>query len=212
MKIDGLSIALTYEDGTLVRGATRGNGVRGEDVTANVRTIRAIPLKLRGGPPGRIEVRGEVYLPRASFDRVNREREEQGDPLFANPRNAAAGTMRNLAPALVASRGLSAFTYQVVLPEPDGGGRPPTATPRCCPRCATGGFRSSRTGGAATASRRSPPSVRNGRMRARPSISTPTASSSRWMTSRCADGWPRRRSFRDGRPPSSSPRSRRPPR
>jgi DNA ligase (NAD+) len=68
LKIDGLSIALTYEDGTLVRGATRGGGVRGDDVTANVRTIRAIPLKLRGGPPGRIEVRGEVYLPRASFE------------------------------------------------------------------------------------------------------------------------------------------------
>src|SRR5215210_5350749 len=119
MKIDGLSIALTYEDGILVQGATRGDGVRGEDVTANVRTIRAIPLKLRGGPRGRVEVRGEVYLPRASFDRVNREREEQGEPLFANPRNAAAGTMRNLAPALVASRRLSAFTYQVVFRDGD---------------------------------------------------------------------------------------------
>jgi DNA ligase (NAD+) len=77
-------------------------------------------LKLRGGPSGRLEVRGEVYLPRASFDRVNREREEQGEPLFANPRNAAAGTMRNLAPALVASRGLSAFTYQVIIPDRSG--------------------------------------------------------------------------------------------
>ena len=122
MKIDGLSIALTYEDGLLVRGATRGDGVRGEDVTTNVRTIRTIPLKLRGGPTGRVEVRGEVYLPRASFDRVNREREEQGEPLFANPRNAAAGTMRNLDPALVASRGLSAFTYQVVFADRDGDG------------------------------------------------------------------------------------------
>src|SRR5713226_2285279 len=72
MKIDGLSIALTYEDGRLVRGATRGDGRRGEDVTANVRTIRAIPLRLRGGPSGRVEVRGEVYLPRASFERINR--------------------------------------------------------------------------------------------------------------------------------------------
>ncbi len=114
MKIDGLSIALTYEDGRLVRGATRGDGVRGEDVTANVRTIRAIPLKLRNGPAGRIEVRGEVYLPRVSFERMNRGREEQEEPLFANPRNAAAGTMRNLNPALVAKRGLSAFTYQVL--------------------------------------------------------------------------------------------------
>jgi DNA ligase (NAD+) len=114
MKIDGLSIALTYEDGRLVRGATRGDGSRGEDVTANVRTIRAIPLRLRGGPAGRIEIRGEVYLPRASFDRMNREREDAGLPLFMNPRNAAAGTMRNLDPALVSKRGLSAFVYQIV--------------------------------------------------------------------------------------------------
>ena len=114
LKIDGLSIALTYEGGRLLRGATRGDGSRGEEVTANVRTIRAIPLRLKGGPEGRIEVRGEVYLPRASFDRTNREREQEGLPLFANPRNAAAGTMRNLDPALVAKRGLSAFTYQLV--------------------------------------------------------------------------------------------------
>jgi DNA ligase (NAD+) len=114
LKIDGLSIALTYEDGRLVRGATRGDGTRGEDVTGNVRTIRAIPLLLRGAPGGRIEVRGEVFLPRASFERINREREESGEPLFANPRNAAAGTMRNLDPALVSRRKLGAFTYQVV--------------------------------------------------------------------------------------------------
>jgi DNA ligase (NAD+) len=114
LKIDGLSIALTYEHGRLVRGATRGDGVRGEDVTANVRTIRAIPLSLREGPSGRIEIRGEVYLPRSSFARINREREDEGETLFANPRNAAAGTMRNLDPSLVARRALSAFTYQVV--------------------------------------------------------------------------------------------------
>jgi DNA ligase (NAD+) len=114
MKIDGLSIALTYENGRLLRGATRGSGASGDDATANVRTIRAIPLAMRGGPAGRIEVRGEVYLARAAFVRMNREREEAGEPLFANPRNAAAGTMRNLDPALVSKRGLSAFTYQVV--------------------------------------------------------------------------------------------------
>ena len=114
LKIDGLSIALTYEDGLLVRGATRGDGSRGEEVTVNVRTIRAIPLKLRDGPRERIEVRGEVYLPRASFERTNREREQAGEPVFANPRNAAAGTMRTLEPALVAKRGLSAFVYQMV--------------------------------------------------------------------------------------------------
>jgi DNA ligase (NAD+) len=119
LKIDGLSIALTYEDGLLVRGATRGDGVDGEDVTANVRTIRPLPLRLRADPPpARLEIRGEVYLPRSAFDRINRERAAAGEPLFANPRNAAAGTMRNLDPALVASRGLGAWMYQVVgMPE-----------------------------------------------------------------------------------------------
>jgi DNA ligase (NAD+) len=117
MKIDGLSIALTYEDGRLVRGATRGDGSRGEDVTINVRTIRAIPLILRDGPRGRIEVRGEVYLPRVAFERINREREQAGEELYANPRNSAAGTMRNLEPGLVAKRGLGAFTYQIVSDE-----------------------------------------------------------------------------------------------
>jgi DNA ligase (NAD+) len=122
LKIDGLSLALTYEDGTLVRGATRGDGVRGEEVTSNVRTIRAIPLKLKTadpkGPriePGpRIEIRGEVYLPRKVFERINKQKADAGEALFANPRNAAAGTMRNLDPALVAKRGLSAWMYQLV--------------------------------------------------------------------------------------------------
>jgi DNA ligase (NAD+) len=123
LKIDGLSLALTYEDGVLVRGATRGDGIRGEEVTSNVRTIRAIPLKLRTADlktPRRIEIRGEVYLPRKVFERINKEKADAGEPLFANPRNAAAGTMRNLDPALVAKRGLSAWTYQVV------GESPPT--------------------------------------------------------------------------------------
>jgi DNA ligase (NAD+) len=125
LKIDGLSIALTYEDGRLVRGATRGNGTRGEDVTVNVRTIRAIPLALRrparaepdasnSVPAGRIEVRGEVYLPRAAFERINRELEDAGNPLYANARNTAAGSMRNLDPALVSKRNLGAFVYQLV--------------------------------------------------------------------------------------------------
>jgi DNA ligase (NAD+) len=117
LKIDGLSISLTYEDGVLVRGVTRGDGLRGEDVTSNVRTIRAIPLVLNARVPGRIEIRGEVYLPRAAFDRLNRNREDRDEPVFANPRNAAAGTMRNLDPAEVARRGLSAFTYQLIGPE-----------------------------------------------------------------------------------------------
>ena len=121
LKIDGLSIALTYNNGVLVRGATRGDGTRGEDVTANLRTIRAIPLRLNETVMGsgvifrgQIEVRGEVFLPRKAFERVNTRREMDGEPVFANPRNAAAGTLRNLDPALVARRGLSAFFYQLV--------------------------------------------------------------------------------------------------
>ena len=114
LKIDGLSIALTYVDGLLVRGATRGDGARGEEVTHNVRTIRAIPLRLSQAVPSSIEVRGEVYLPRQAFEKMNRERENAGEPLFANPRNAAAGALRQLDPALVARRGLRAFTYQLV--------------------------------------------------------------------------------------------------
>ncbi len=114
LKIDGLSIALTYEDGRLVCGATRGDGVQGEDVTANVRVIRAIPLALAGTPPGRLEIRGEIFLSRGAFERVNREREEREEPLFANPRNAAAGTMRMLDAAEVARRRLRAFVYEVL--------------------------------------------------------------------------------------------------
>jgi DNA ligase (NAD+) len=116
LKIDGLSIALTYVDGVLTRGVTRGDGVRGEDVTSNVRVIRALPLRLNDGPPGRIEVRGEIYLPRSAFERVNREREDADEVPFANPRNSAAGTMRNLDPAQVARRGLSTYVYQLVVP------------------------------------------------------------------------------------------------
>ena len=114
VKIDGLGIALTYEDGRLVRGVTRGDGLRGEDVTSNVRAIRAIPLQLTGAPVGRIDIRGEIYLPREAFERVNRERADAGEPGFANRRNSAAGTMRTLDPALVARRGLRAWMYQIV--------------------------------------------------------------------------------------------------
>ncbi len=114
LKIDGLSIALTYEHGRLTRGVTRGDGVQGEDVTSNVRVIRAIPLRLRDAPAEALEVRGEVYFPRAAFLRVNDEREAAGQPTFANPRNAAAGAIRTLDSAAVAKRGLAAFAYQVV--------------------------------------------------------------------------------------------------
>ena len=114
LKIDGLGIAVTYEDGRLVCGVTRGDGVRGEDVTSNVRAIRAITLRLSDAPAGRVEVRGEIYFPRGAFARLNDARAEAGEPPFANPRNAAAGTMRNLDAALVARRGLRAWMYQIV--------------------------------------------------------------------------------------------------
>jgi DNA ligase (NAD+) len=126
LKIDGVSIALTYVDGVFIRGATRGDGSKGEDVTSNVRTIRAVPLQLNESVPGRMEIRGEVYLPRAVFEKMNEERANTGDVLFANPRNAAAGALRNLDPGLVAKRGLRAFTYQLVAnPSRPGGSKDP---------------------------------------------------------------------------------------
>ena len=111
-KIDGLAISLTYEDGIFVCGTTRGDGRIGEDVTHNLRTIRSIPLRIDDAG-AKIEVRGEVYFPRSGFDRLNAERAEAGEPTFANPRNAAAGTIRQLDPALAASRPLQIWTYGI---------------------------------------------------------------------------------------------------
>ncbi|MGE5124827.1 MAG: NAD-dependent DNA ligase LigA [Betaproteobacteria bacterium] len=114
LKIDGLSMALHYQAGRLLRAVTRGDGVRGDEVTANARAIRAIPLLLQGeGVPEELEVRGEVYLPRSRFLAINREREEAEEEPFANPRNAAAGTMKSLDPRVVARRGLDAFLYSI---------------------------------------------------------------------------------------------------
>ena len=128
LKIDGSSLALTYEDGVLVRAATRGDGTTGEDVTANVRTVKSVPLRIAAPWPDigqmpllgheaamwRLEVRGEVYMPKASFERLNREQEAAGLPLYANPRNAAAGAVRQKDPAVTASRDLATFMYQMV--------------------------------------------------------------------------------------------------
>jgi DNA ligase (NAD+) len=111
LKIDGLAINLTYEDGRFVQGATRGDGLVGEDVTGNLRTIRSIPLLLRVPVKGRVDVRGEVYLPTASFEATNRERAERGEPVFANPRNAAAGAVRQLDPKATAKRNLAMWSY-----------------------------------------------------------------------------------------------------
>lgn len=114
LKVDGLSMALHYEDGRLVRAVTRGNGVRGDDVTPNVRAIRAVPLALAGDDvPDELEVRGEVFLPRSRFEEINREREERGEEPFANPRNAAAGTMKTLDARVVAERGLDIFLHAI---------------------------------------------------------------------------------------------------
>ena len=116
LKFDGLSISLHYEEGRLVRAVTRGDGVQGDDVTANVRTIRSIPLQLPAGGdwPHEFEIRGEVLMPWSSFDRLNAEREQAGEPLFANPRNAASGTLKSKNSSTVAQRGLDAYLYYLL--------------------------------------------------------------------------------------------------
>ncbi|MBP1639980.1 MAG: ligase LigA [Bacteroidetes bacterium] len=115
LKFDGVSISLIYEDGVLVRAVTRGDGVNGDDVTANVKTIRAIPLRLQGDDyPASFEIRGEILLPWESFDRMNKEREEQEEALFANPRNAASGTLKLQNPAEVAKRQLDTYLYYLL--------------------------------------------------------------------------------------------------
>ena len=115
LKYDGTSISLWYEKGRLVRAVTRGDGSKGDDVTANVKTIRSVPLRLRGNDyPEEVEIRGEILLPWAEFDRLNKEREEQEEPLFANPRNAASGTLKQQNPAIVAARKLDAYLYYVL--------------------------------------------------------------------------------------------------
>jgi DNA ligase (NAD+) len=113
LKFDGLAVALTYEDGLLVSGATRGDGLQGEDITANLRTIRSIPLRIDSKSFSRIEVRGEVYMPKKEFERINAKRAEEGEAPFANPRNAAAGALRLLNPAITAERKLDIFIYTV---------------------------------------------------------------------------------------------------
>jgi DNA ligase (NAD+) len=110
-KMDGLAIALTYVNGLFVQGATRGDGFRGEDITQNLKTIHSIPLSVPKDAPPRFEVRGEVYLPKAGFQKLNRERENEGLPLFANPRNAAAGSIRQLDPRITAKRNLDIYVY-----------------------------------------------------------------------------------------------------
>jgi len=112
-KIDGVSISLTYKDGIFILGATRGDGRFGDNVTENLKTIRSIPLKLKGNAPKLLEVRGEIYMPHKSFEQINREKEKAGEELFANPRNACAGTLKLLDPKLVAKRNLDIFCHGI---------------------------------------------------------------------------------------------------
>ncbi|HKZ24818.1 MAG TPA: NAD-dependent DNA ligase LigA, partial [Acidimicrobiia bacterium] len=127
LKIDGLAVVLTYREGALITGATRGDGVTGEDITANLRTIESVPLRLRGdAPPLLLEVRGEVYMPATAFEELNRRQAEKGDRLFANPRNAAAGSVRQKDPAVTAARRVDIWVYQSGLIE--GGPRFATHT------------------------------------------------------------------------------------
>nr|WP_286195740.1 NAD-dependent DNA ligase LigA [Synechococcus sp. CCAP 1479/9] len=131
LKIDGNALALSYEQGVLVRAATRGDGERGEEITANVRTIRSVPLRLDlEQPPAWVEVRGEAFIPDATFAAINAERAERGEAPFANPRNACAGTLRQLDPKVVASRGLSFFAYTLHLPDAWQAGPGDPAVPR----------------------------------------------------------------------------------
>ena len=117
LKIDGTAVSLTYENGVFVKGATRGNGTVGEDVTANLRTLRDVPLRLRGDDiPRLIEIRGEVYMPFSRFEKMNEERVAAGEPVFANPRNSAAGALRQLDPSITARRPLRFFGYTVAVP------------------------------------------------------------------------------------------------
>lgn len=119
-KIDGLAVSLVYKDGVFLRGATRGNGKTGEDVTSNLRTIRSLPLRLQEVVSGTLEVRGEVFMYKEDFARLNYSREEKGEPLFANPRNASAGSLRQLDPTVTSSRPLAVCLYHVVHPEKFG--------------------------------------------------------------------------------------------
>ena len=117
LKIDGAAVSLTYRDGVLATGATRGNGIVGEDITANIRTLRDVPLRLRtANPPSLIEIRGEVYYPFDRFEQMNEARVQAGEPVFANPRNAAAGALRQLDPAVTATRPLRFYGYSIAVP------------------------------------------------------------------------------------------------
>jgi DNA ligase (NAD+) len=208
LKIDGVSLALTYERGALRRGVTRGDGVVGEDVTSNVHVIKEIPRRLQGEPVvDRMEVRGEVYFPRAVFDRMNEEREQEGLPLYANPRNTAAGALRTLDASAVAKRGLQSFSYQVIVPPGEAPPRPTHAA--MLEQLQVWGFPVEAHWARLEASRPSSAIARAGATSGAPSTSKPTASSSSSTTWRCASNWGRQQNSRAGLWRSSFPPSRR---
>ena len=203
LKIDGLAMSLLYEGGRFVRAATRGNGVEGEDVTANVRTIRSVPMTLAavdGGLPDELEVRGEVYLPKAAFAATNARLEEAGKPGYANPRNAAAGAVRQLDPALTAARGLQTFMYQI---DPPGAARSQAEVLDTLERL---GFRVNPHRRRPHRSTRCSRSSRSGRSGVISSTTTPTASSSRWRPSPSRRSSAPSRARRAGRSRTSSRR------
>ena len=204
LKIDGLAISLRYERGRFVLGATRGDGTTGEDVTANLRTIEAIPQRLP--EPITLEVRGEVYMPKAEFARINAEREEQGLPLYANPRNSGAGSLRQIDPQVTASRRLSAWFYILIEDAPDG--QPSTARQSdALDRLEALGFPVEPNRRARPRHRRrASGSSTSGRSRGTTSPTRPTASWSRWTASTSSAGW----AWSAGRPAGPSPTSSRP--
>ena len=151
-KLDGLAVTLRYEKGRLVQAATRGDGMRGEDVTVNVRAIRSVPIQLRGKRlPAVLEARGEVFMTRRSFDALNERASERGEKTFANPRNAAAGSLRQLDPSITAARSLDLFFYGVGRDAKAGSFR--RATARCSPRCASSACAPARRSPSSKASR-----------------------------------------------------------
>ena len=205
LKIDGLSVSLRYERGRLVRAATRGDGLTGEDVTANVRTIATIPARL--SEPVDVEARGEVFMPKAEFARINAEREEQGLPRYANPRNSGAGSLRQLDPQVTASRKLAAWAYILIEEGRTGRGRGRPAVRRSSVLGRWDSRWRATTRRASTSRARSP-SPSAGVTRATICRSRPTASWSRSTATTSRHAWAWWRARRAGRSPSSSRRSR----
>ena len=206
-KMDGVAVELVYRDGRLAIGATRGDGTTGETITENLKTLPSIPLVLQAGAPPLLEVRGEVYMNLADFQGLNREREEEGQPTFANPRNATAGSLRQLDSAITARRPLRIFCYGVGQIEGAQARDPPSSSSNAC-RTGDCGSTWPRPGGCG-GWRRSWQPTKSCRSGARPS---PTRSTAWWSRSTpwpCSGNWGRRAAPRAGPSPSSSRRGRR---